>query len=227
MLAPRKLLQGRYRIITKAGGGGTSTVYEATDERLRNKVAVKESLHGYDPTTQRAFNSEASVLSKLKHPLLPRVIDYFEESGRLYLIMDFIPGDHLGELLKQRHSSFDLSQVLLWADQLLEVLEYIHSYQPPILHHDIKPQNLKLLKGGKIILLDFGLVKGALAQLSRTTGTSIFGYTEQYSPLEQIQGKPTDPRSDLFSLAATLYYLMTNVQPPSALDRAMALSKWG
>src|SRR6185295_16273104 len=107
---------------------------------------------------------------------------------------------------------------------LLDALDYLHTQDPQIIHRDIKPQNLKLTARGQIILLDFGLAKGQTSEISRApTTASIFGYTPNYAPLEQIQGLGTDPRSDIYALAATLYHLMTAVKPPDALSRAAAI----
>jgi hypothetical protein len=118
-----------------------------------------------------------------------------------------------------------VNQVLRWADQLLDALEYLHGHQPPIVHRDIKPQNLKLTEQGDIILLDFGLAKGAAADMSQTdesTLKSLPGFTYHYAPLEQILGTGTDPRSDLYALAATVYRLITGRVPSDALTRAAA-----
>jgi serine/threonine protein kinase len=126
--------------------------------------------------------------------------------------------------MNRKRGPFPANQVLTWADQLLDALDYLHTQDPQIVHRDIKPQNLKLTSRGQIILLDFGLAKGQAGEISRvTTAASIFGYTPNYAPLEQIQGLGTDSRSDLYSLAATLYHLMTGVKPPDALTRAAAL----
>jgi serine/threonine protein kinase len=141
----------------------------------------------------------------------------------MFLVMEFIPGDDLGRMLEERGRSFAPDEVLRWADQLLDALEYLHSLDPPVLHRDIKPSNLKLVSRDQIILLDFGLAKGAAGQMTRAGDRSVLGYSPNYSPLEQIQGAGTDERSDLYALAATVYHLMTNVRPPDALARATAV----
>ncbi|MDQ3472805.1 MAG: serine/threonine protein kinase, partial [Acidobacteriota bacterium] len=124
----------------------------------------------------------------------------------------------------QRRTPFPAADVMNWADQLLDALDYLHTQDPPIIHRDIKPQNLKVTARGQMILLDFGLAKGQASEISRvTTSASIFGYTPNYAPLEQIQGLGTDARSDLYALAATLYHLVTGVKPPDALTRAASL----
>jgi serine/threonine protein kinase len=155
---------------------------------------------------------------------LPRVSDHFSEGDGQFLVMQYIPGDDLSEMMAQRRGPFQADQVLTWADQLLDALDYLHTQEPQIIHRDIKPQNLKLTSRGQIILLDFGLAKGQAGEISKvTTAASIFGYTPNYAPLEQIQGLGTDSRSDLYSLAATIYHLLTGTKPPDALTRAAAL----
>jgi serine/threonine protein kinase len=136
--------------------------------------------------------------------------------------MEFIPGEDLGAQLDEGRS-VSLDDVMRWADQLLDALEYLHTLDPPVLHRDIKPSNLKLVSRGQIVLLDFGLAKGAAGEMTRTPSRSILGYSPNYSALEQIQGTGTDPRSDLYSLSATLYHLITGVKPPDALTRATEL----
>jgi serine/threonine protein kinase len=223
MLTPETILQGRYRIVRQLGQGGMGAVYEAVDQRLDTTVALKETLFS-DERLRKQFEREARLLARLHHPALPRVSDHFSEDDGQFLVMQFIPGDDLSEMMARKRGPFPADQVLTWADQLLDALDYLHTQDPQIIHRDIKPQNLKLTSRGQIILLDFGLAKGQAGDISRvTTAASIFGYTPNYAPLEQIQGLGTDSRSDLYSLGATLYHLMTGVKPPDALTRAAAL----
>jgi serine/threonine protein kinase len=228
MLAADTILQNRYRIVRVIGQGGMGAVYLAVDQRLGNTVALKQTLFD-DQARCRAFEREAKLLASLRHPALPRVSDYFTEENGQFLVMEYIAGEDLSELrAKQANGIFPLHDVLKWADQLLDALEYLHAHEPPVIHRDIKPQNLKLTSRGQIILLDFGLAKGSFGHTvsqhgTLHTATSIYGFTPNFAPLEQIQGMGTDPRSDLYALAATLYYLATGTRPPDALTRATAV----
>lgn len=220
MLQPDSTLQDRYRIVRPLGQGGMGTVYEAVDERLDSVVALKEC-HFSNEQLRKQFEREARLLARLRHPAITRVIDHFQQDEGQFLVMDFIPGQDLSELMK--NGPVATKDVSDWADQLLDALEYLHSQTPPVIHRDIKPQNLKLTTRNQIILLDFGLAKGFAGQFSRvTTSGSVFGYTPNYAPLEQIQGTGTDPRSDLYSLAATLYHLLTGQVPTDVLTRLTA-----
>src|SRR3982751_4041233 len=223
MLTPTTILQDRYRIVSQLGQGGMGAVYEAIDLRLDTTVALKETLFT-DEKLRKQFEREARLLARLHHPALPRVSDHFTESEGQFLVMQYIAGQDLSEMLIARNAPFSEAEVARWADQLCDALDYLHTQDPQIIHRDIKPQNLKLTARGQIVLLDFGLAKGQAGDISRiNTAASIFGYTPNYAPLEQIQGLGTDSRSDLYSLAATLYHLMTGVKPPDALTRAAAL----
>jgi eukaryotic-like serine/threonine-protein kinase len=223
MLVPETILQGRYRILRQLGQGGMGAVYEAIDTRLDATVALKETLF-VEEKLRKQFEREARLLARLQHPALPRVSDHFAEAEGAFLVMQYIPGDDFAEMIARRRGPFPQEQVMHWADQLLDALDYLHTQDPQIIHRDIKPQNLKVSSRGQIILLDFGLAKGQVGELSRvTTAASIFGYTPNYAPLEQVQGMGTDPRSDIYALAATLYHLATGVKPPDALTRAAAI----
>ena len=220
MLAPGTILQARYKIVRLLARGGMGAVYEARDQRLSSTVALKETFFAEEEMS-RAFKREASLLAGLRHSALPKVIDHFIDADGQFLVMEFIPGDDLGAQLLRESFPFAVSDVLNWGDQLLAALEYLHSHEPPIIHRDIKPQNLKLTDRGDVILLDFGLAKGA--GTTTPIAMSVRGYTLSYAPLEQIRGLGTNPRSDLYSLAATLYHLMTAVTPPDALSRVAAM----
>src|SRR5438552_2002250 len=223
MLAPETLLQSRYRIVRQLGEGGMGAVYEAIDERLDATVALKETFFA-DERLRKQFEREARLLARMHHPALPRVSDHFGEGEGQFLVMQFITGDDLARMLAVKQGPFPPDQVLIWADQLLDALDYLHTQDPQIIHRDIKPQNLKLTARGQIILLDFGLAKGQASEVSRiTTSASICGYTPDYVSAQQIQGLGTDARSDIYALAATLYHLMTDLTPPDALTRAAAI----
>jgi eukaryotic-like serine/threonine-protein kinase len=224
MLPPNTILQKRYRIVRELGHGGMGTVFEAIDQRVNCVVALKQTIANSDREARIAFGREAALLANLRHPALPKVMDYFGEDDGDFLVMEFIPGHDLAELLELRASPFPQAQVLRWADELLGVLEYLHGQRPPIVHRDIKPANLKLTKEGEIFLLDFGLAKGSVGQMS-TMGTSrsVRGYTPVYASLEQIHSHGTDPRSDIYSLGATFYHLLTGVKPIDAPTRFHAL----
>lgn len=164
MLSPGTVLQDRYTIQRHLASGGMGAVYVATDDRFRNTVAVKQAFFATGDGA-RAFEREARLLRNLRHPALPGVIDFFEEDGTCYLVMDYVEGDDLSVLLRHRRDSglgpFPYAAVVAWGDQILDALEFLHRHDPPILHRDVKPQNLKLMTDGQVVLLDFGLSKGA------------------------------------------------------------------
>jgi formylglycine-generating enzyme required for sulfatase activity len=219
-ISPNTILKNRYRIIRHLGKGGMGNVYETLDESLSAIVALKQTSVVDNEEAKRAFKREADLLANLHHQALPRVMDYFIEDDGEFLVMEFIEGYDLAELLELHGSPFDVSQVVRWADEILKVLEYLHGRVPPILHRDIKPSNLKLNRQGNIFLLDFGLAKGAAGQMpTLVTSHSVRGYTPVYAPLEQILGQGTNPRSDLYSLGATLYHLLTGEPPIDAPNR--------
>jgi predicted ATPase/predicted Ser/Thr protein kinase len=216
MLAPGAWLQERYQIVAPIGRGGVGAVYQAADSRLGHTVAIKEILHR-DTALRTAFEREARLLAALRHPTLPKVTDHFVEQAGQFLVMEFIPGEDLGALLLRQREALPVDDVLRWAGQLLDVLIYLHGQNPPVIHRDIKPQNLKLNERREVILLDFGLAKGAPGQ--PLSERSVAGYTLHYASPEQLRGEQTDARSDLYTLAATLYDLLSAVKPPDAARR--------
>ncbi len=216
MIETGTLLQNRYLIEKQIGEGGMGAVYLAIDQRFGSTVAIKETFFK-DDELGLAFEREAHLLNSLHHPVLPHVSDYFAENNGYFLVMQFIEGEDLFETLK-REGAFPVKDVVRWTDQLLDALDYLHSQEPPIIHRDIKPQNLKITARGEVILLDFGLAK--LSSEDSSGMKSIFGYSRKYSPLEQIQGTGTDARSDIFALAATAYHLLTGKPPIEVIARA-------
>ncbi len=221
MIEAGTVLQDRYRVQKQIGQGGMGAVYVGTDERFGSTVAIKETLFT-DANYGKAFEREARLLNNLRHPALPRVSDHFSDSNGQFIVMEYIAGDDLSEKMEKSGEAFPLKDVLDWADQLLDALDYLHTQEMPVIHRDIKPQNLKLTSRGQIILLDFGLAKGNPTDAQhQTAAKSVFGYSRNYASLEQMQGTGTDPRSDLYSLGATLFHLLTGVPPVDALTRAM------
>ena len=224
-LAPNSMIQNRYLVVQLIGKGGMGEVYLAVDQRLGSAVALKRTFFSENSELGNAFEREARILGRLRHPVLPKVIDHFNENGDQFLVMEHISGDDIAKRLETANKPFPLSWVMFWADQLLDALSYLHAHEPPIIHRDIKPQNLKLTDENHIVLLDFGLSKDFD---SNSTGqglnsASVAGYSPHFAAMEQIRGAGTDARSDIYSLSATLYQMMTNVIPSDALSRADAL----
>lgn len=228
MLLPNTLLQNRYKIIELLGQGGMGAVYLAIDQRLGHQIALKQMFRAQNEVMAQAFEREARILARLNHRCLPKVSDHFSESDSRYLVMQYIDGIDLGELLEKNQRPFAPEQVLIWADSLLDTLEYLHHHEPPILHRDIKPQNLKINPRGELFLLDFGLAKDSATKFSSPLTTpSVIGYSLNYAPLEQIDRQGTTPETDVYSVCATLYHLLTNRLPADALERLCAKADAG
>jgi hypothetical protein len=234
MLEPGAILQDRYKIVGPIGKGGMGSVYRARDLRLRTDVALKETLFA-DDAYRRAFEQEAQILARLRHPTIPRVIDHFIEAQGQFLVMEFIHGEDLGNQLVRLAQRFASPQamptILRWTDQLLDALTYLHTRSVPVYHRDIKPKNLKLTPSYEIILLDFGLARGGMtvsldlnaATTAPSAEKKIYGYTPPYAPIEQMRDGEPDARSDLYSLAATIYHLLTASLPVDAMIRMAKL----
>jgi serine/threonine protein kinase len=199
-------------------------VYEAIDLRLETKVALKQAFSA-DVRLRKQFEQEARLLAHLHHPALPRVTDYFTEGDRVFLVMQFIAGEDLAEIIAKQPGPLPRNQVISWADELLDALIYLHTCDRQIVHRDIKPHNLKLMANGRIALLDFGLAKADSDSSEAGRSSSIFGFTRRYSPPEQMRDQGTSPRSDIYALGATLYHLLTGEKPPDALARAKSVDK--
>jgi serine/threonine-protein kinase len=231
MLQPGTVLRKRYRIEQPIGQGGMGSVYLAEDLRLEGRKCAVKAFR-IDPTLepalieelQRQFSKEASVLARLDHPNLPKVSDYFTEEGVDYLVMDYVSGKNLKEIMDEARRNDRLLtevEVLGWARQLCDALEYMHQQDPPVIHRDIKPSNIKLAPSGLIKLVDFGLVKLMSKDITQTVTVIQGRGSAAYTPMEQYgeDESHTDARSDIYAFGATLYHLLTNTPPAEAKQR--------
>ena len=215
-LAIGSILQNRYRIVKLIGQGGFGAVYRGWDLSLEQPVAVKENF-GSDAESQRQFEREAKLLAGLRHPNLPRVGDHFVVPGQgQYLVMDFVEGKSLTTLLSERGGPLDEAEVLPWMRQVCEALDYLHTRTPPIIHRDVKPDNIIVAPDGRAMLVDFGISKVYDPGKGTTIGAK--AVTPGYSPPEQYGRGRTDARSDVYALGATLYTLLTGQTPPDGPD---------
>jgi serine/threonine protein kinase len=211
-----QVLNNRYRIMKLLGEGGFGEVYQAWDTRLDACCAVKRNLQP-SPEARRQFEQEARMLFKLIHQNLPRVHDYFKGSeDEQYLVMDFVEGENLRDYI-HRVGTPPIEQALVWIDQVCDALNYLHKRQPPVVHRDIKPANIIITPEGKAMLVDFGIAKSD-PQMRTLSGAR--AWTPGFAPPEQYGQGGTDARSDVYSLAATAYTLLTGESPPDAMDVA-------
>jgi len=219
MLPAQTLLNGRYLIAKKVGGGGFGAVYKATDSRRPGHVcAIKEmSLAGSAKPDERAeaiasFLNEAATLSRLSHVNLPTVEEVFQDqSQRHYMVMEFVDGRTLLQHLEANGGkALPEAEVLKWAAQLCDVLEYLHNQPKPIIYRDLKPENVMIEQAtGCLKLIDFGIVR--FYKAGKSKDTVAFG-TIGYAPPEQSAAQ-TDERSDIYAMAATLHHLLTGRDP--------------
>ena len=229
MLKAGFVLDGKYRIIELAGKGGTSFVYRAVHERLQNEWAVKEirkeTCDNFSFFRRRLI-AEADLLKKLRHPGLPGIIDIIEESGAVYIIMEFIHGKTLKELVyeKGNYSEKETVDILL---QVCDVLNYLHSQKPPIIYRDLKPANL-MIEDGKVKLIDFGTAREY--SYGKTGGDTVSLGTRGYAAPEQYGGMgQTDARTDIYCLGVTGFFLMTGRspdRPPYQLCPVRQINPW-
>ncbi len=215
-LQSNAILQNRYRIEGVLGVGGMGSVYQARDMQFpdaRRYVAVKEMLHlTSDPDARNAalrnFHREANILAALNHPAIPTVHDYFSTKDRAYVVMEFVNGSDLDEILNRHIEGFlPVQQVVEWCITLCDVLDYLHTSDPAIIFRDVKPSNIMIDVYGRLRLIDFGIAKHFQPE---TKGTMIG--TEGYAAPESYKGMAT-PSSDIFGVGATMHHVLTNHDP--------------
>src|SRR5712692_3923500 len=216
-LPDQTLLAGRYQLLSRIGQGGMGAVYKAADTRFNNRpVAIKEmSSTGLSPASLQeavtAFEREAHLLADLLHPNLPRIYEHFAENDRSYLVMDFIEGQTVEEYLGQKGGGpLPIDLVIKWAEQLCDVLNYLHTHQPPIVFRDLKPANVMISESGHIFLIDFGIAR--IFKPGKQHDTVALG-SPGYAAPEQYGKAQSTPRSDIYSLGALLHHLLTDVDP--------------
>ena len=216
-LAPGTVLSGgRYKIEKLMASGGMGAVYRAIDTRFNRPCAVKEMLDEFNNETERAqavewFSREATLLLDLNHPCIPRVRDFFAENGRNYLVMDFIDGHTLAEILDLEGNVIGVNgargvteaRARSWMRQVSSVLSYLHSQTPPIIFRDLKPSNIMVTGRDEVKLIDFGIARTFQSQRQATVIMTL-----GYAPPEQLHGMP-EPRSDIYALGATMHRLLT------------------
>lgn len=212
-LDPGSLLIDRYLIVKRIGGGGMGSVYLARDKRLADSSrAVKEMMGVHTEENQRRkaiedFERESQLLAALDHPAIPTIYDYFVSEGCYYLVMKYIGGGDLSQRLKASGGTIDEKIVTEWAIQIADVLSYLHNQKPQIIYRDMKPANIMLDERDKIVLVDFGIAR-SVAPAQRVTAIGTMGY----APPELFAGK-VEPRSDIYSLGATMFHLLTGRDP--------------
>jgi eukaryotic-like serine/threonine-protein kinase len=208
------VVEGKYEILKLVGHGGMSKVYLAMDKRLNKQWAVKEiEKRARDKNNEVIIQSaiaEANMIKKLDHPSLPRIVDIIDHDDVIYVIMDYIEGEPLSKILDE-YGAQPQDIVIEWAKQLCEVLDYLHTCNPPIIYRDMKPANVMLKPDGNLKLIDFGIAREYKEQ--NLADTVSLG-TKGYAAPEQFGGKgQTDPRTDVYCLGVTLYHLVTGQNP--------------
>ena len=215
-LQPGTILQGKYRVLGIVGGGGMALVYKIEETHpLGQMWALKELRTASGIPEERAdarrqFRQEAKMLARLDHPNLPKVVDYFDEPNRSFLVMEFIEGQSLEKYLEAASGGLSEDQVLGYIIQVCQVLGYLHQQQPPIIFRDLKPSNIMLSNVGVIKLIDFGIAR--TYKVGKKKDTTTMG-SENYAPPEQWGKEQTDARSDIYALGATMYHLLTGTPP--------------
>lgn len=198
------LIAERYQTVHKAGEGGMGELYLARDLKLNGALRAIKILKHTEAQLEQGLEQEALILTRLQHRCLPIIYDYTSHQSRPCLVMEWINGIHLGQLLNEQSKPLPLSYIFYVLIDVLEALAYLHTQQPPIIHRDLKPSNIMLANDGTIKLIDFGISK----QLGKNNGSTVMFGTRGYSSPEQLSGKPTDERTDIYSFGALLLRML-------------------
>jgi serine/threonine protein kinase len=209
------LLSGRFQADELINIGGMGYIYRGKDVKYGTPVAIKELIDRFTSIQERTdaierFEREAKILCRLNHPAVPRYFEYFVENHRYYLVMDYIEGLDLKRILKRLHEAgktIPVEKILRWTLEICDVLDYLHYRNPPVVYRDLKPSNIMITGDGKVKLVDFGIARLFVSQEKAT----MVG-TQGYAPPEQYRGE-AEPRSDIYSLGATLHHLLSGKDP--------------
>lgn len=222
-----EIIDGKYEILREVGRGGMSVVYLAMDKRLNKQWAIKEFRKDKDDVSKqvalKALLDEANLMKKLDHPTLPRIVDIIDNRQTVYVIMDYIEGESLNKVL-DAYGAQPQEAVIEWAKQLSDVLDYLHTQNPPVIYRDMKPANIMLKPDGSVRLIDFGIAREY--KEGKAGDTEAIG-TRGYAAPEQFGGKgQTDARTDIYSLGVTLYHLVTGKNPAEPPYEIYPIRHW-
>lgn len=222
-----EIIDRKYEILREVGRGGMSVVYLAMDKRLNKQWAIKEFRKDKDDANQqvalKALLDEANLMKKLDHPTLPRIVDIIDVGTTVYIVMDYIEGESLNKVL-DAYGAQPQEAVIEWAKQLSEVLDYLHTQNPPVIYRDMKPANIMLKPDGTVRLIDFGIAREY--KEGKEGDTEAIG-TRGYAAPEQFGGRgQTDARTDIYSLGVTLYHLVTGKNPAEPPYEIYPIRHW-
>lgn len=225
------VLDGKYEILKEIGRGGMSVVYVAMDLRLNKQWAIKEIKDDGSKDTQtllKGLEREANILKKVDHPVLPRIVDIIQKDSKVYVVMDYVEGRPLSEVLKEQGAQ-QQELVIEWAKQLSSALDYLHSMDPPIIYRDMKPSNVMLKPDGNVKLIDFGTAKEYKVENNADTtalGTRGYAAPEQFGDSQGRGIYNTDARTDIYCLGATLYHIVTGMNPCEPPYEIKPIRQW-
>ena len=222
-----EIVDGKYEILREIGRGGMSVVYLAMDKRLNKQWAIKEFRKDKDDASKqvalKALLDEANLMKKLDHPTLPRIVDIINLQTSVYIVMDYIEGESLNKVL-DAYGAQPQEAVIEWAKQLSDVLDYLHTQNPPVIYRDMKPANIMLKPDGTVRLIDFGIAREY--KEGKAGDTEAIG-TRGYAAPEQFGGRgQTDARTDIYSLGVTLYHLVTGQNPAEPPYEIYPIRHW-